>query len=389
MKIAIATGTRADFGLLRPLIQEIQKDTFFETKVWVTAMHLSEQFGLTKNEIIAAGIPIDQEIPCLEEGDDTAATSKTIANAVVGFAEAIKHSSPELIVILGDRTEMLGAAIACTIGNIPIAHIHGGETTEGAYDESIRHAITKMSFLHFTSAEAYRDRVIQLGEHPSRVFNVGAIGIDSILNLKLLSLSDLQESLNFKFLKKMMLVTYHPVTLEEKSSKSKFLEILKVLDELENTGIIFTHANSDKNGLIINEMIIDYCKQNPKNTIQYKSLGQLRYLSSLQYVDVVLGNSSSGVIEVPYFNIPTVNIGDRQKGRLTPSSVIHCEPNYTDIKNALKIALSENFRKSIKKQPQIYGNGSATNAIISILKNNGDANLKKQFYDLPKPTTPK
>jgi len=383
MKIVFATGTRADFGLLRPLIKSALQDPFFKVELWVTAMHLSERFGLTKNEISEAGFIIDKEIPCLEEGDDSFSTSNTVAKAISAFAKAIKTSPPDLMVILGDRTEMLGAAIACTMSNVPIAHLHGGETTEGAYDESIRHSITKMSFLHFTAAQKYRNRVIQLGEDPARVFNVGAIGVDSILNLELLDLNALQHSLDFEFLEKMILVTYHPVTLEDTSSQSQFNEILTSLDNLKDTGIIFTHANSDKNGLVINKMIGDYCKNNPKTTREFKSLGQLRYLSLLQYVDVVLGNSSSGIIEVPYFNIPTINIGDRQKGRMAPKSVINCNCNYTEINEALSKALSTEFRNSLVDQDQIYGNGNTTQKIIDILKTKEIVSLKKPFYDLP------
>ncbi|PRX13768.1 UDP-N-acetylglucosamine 2-epimerase [Nonlabens ulvanivorans] len=384
MKIAVATGTRADFGLLRPLMQELKDDSFFKLSVWATAMHLSERFGYTIDEIIKAGFEIHYRIPCLEENDDSIAISKTISRAIDGFATVIDKEKPDFLIILGDRTEMLGAAIAATVATIPIIHIHGGETTIGAYDESIRHSITKMSYLHFTAASVYRNRVIQLGEHPSRVFNVGAIGIDSIKNLPLLSKEELEVNLNFKFRKRNVLITFHPVTLESSSAEEQFTAILKALDELEDTYLIFTHANSDKNGKVINNMIEEYTVLNRDKSLSVISLGQVRYFSMLQYVDLVLGNSSSGILEVPYFNIPTINIGDRQTGRLMSQSVIQCSNKYEDIQKALNLGLDSAFAKAIQKQSLIYGNGTATQQIIKILKNFTKASLKKPFYDLPK-----
>ncbi|EAS19084.1 UDP-N-acetylglucosamine-2-epimerase NeuC [Flavobacteria bacterium BBFL7] len=384
MKIAVATGTRADFGLLRPLMQELKDDSFFKLSVWVTAMHLSDRFDNTINEITNAGFEIDHKIPCLEDDDDSVAISKTISNAIDGFAEVIEEEKPDFLVILGDRTEMLGAAIAATVATIPIIHIHGGETTIGAYDESIRHSITKMSYLHFTAATDYSNRVIQLGEHPSRVFNVGAIGIDSIKNLPLLSKEELEENLKFKFRKRNILITFHPVTLESSSAEEQFETILKALDELEDTYLIFTHANSDKNGKVINEMIEEYTASNKDKSLSVISLGQVRYFSMLKFVDIVLGNSSSGILEVPYFNIPTINIGDRQTGRLMSQSVIQCSNKYEDIQKALNLSLDSAFAKAIQKQPLIYGNGTATQQIIKVLKNYTKASLKKPFYDLPK-----
>ncbi|WP_405224937.1 UDP-N-acetylglucosamine 2-epimerase [Dokdonia sp. Asnod1-B02] len=384
MKVAVATGTRADFGLLRPLIQSLKLDTYFELTLIVTAMHLSKKFGFTRDEVEASGFSIDFEIPCLEEKDDSFHTSKAVATALVGFAKAIEDKRPDLLIILGDRTEMLSAAIACTIANVPIAHIHGGETTEGAYDESIRHSITKMSYLHFTAAETYRKRVIQLGEHPDNVFNVGAIGIDSIRNLELLNKDEFEKSIDFTLFKYNILVTYHPVTLEGQSASLQFMNILNALNSLTDTAIIFTHANSDRDGSIINKMIDTYCDENKEKTVNIVSLGQLRYLSALRHVDVVLGNSSSGVLEVPYFSIPTIDIGDRQKGRLMSESVINCDNNLDAIKSALSKSFDQKFRAKIKSQPKIYGNGTATEHIIDVLKSRKSINLKKSFYDLPK-----
>ena len=384
MKIAVATGTRADFGLLRPLIQELKNDHFFKLSLWVTAMHLSDRFGNTIDEIIDSGFKIDHRIPCLEEYDDSVAISKTISKAIEGFAQVIEKDTPAFLVILGDRTEMLGAAIAATVANLPIIHIHGGETTIGAYDESIRHSITKMSYLHFTASQEYKDRVVQLGEHPSRVFNVGALGIDSIKNLPLLRAAQLEDDLNFKFDQKNILITYHPVTLESSSASEQFKSILNALDELSDTFLIFTHANSDRDGKVINSMIDEYTELNKSKSIGVKSLGQLRYFSMLKNVDVVLGNSSSGILEVPYFNIPTINVGDRQTGRLMSKSVIQSSNDLENIKKSLKLSLDPAFAKAIKNQPHIYGEGTATQQIIKVLKNIKITSLKKPFYDLPK-----
>lgn len=384
MKVAVATGTRADFGLLRPLIQCLKADNYFELSLIATAMHLSKKFGFTKDEIENAGFSIDYEIPCLEEEDDSYHASKAVSTALVGFAKAIEVNRPDLLIILGDRTEMLSAAIACTMANVPIAHIHGGETTEGAYDESIRHSITKMSYLHFTAAAPYRDRVIQLGEHPDNVFNVGAIGIDSIRSLKLLNKVEFEKSIDFTLFKYNILVTYHPVTLEGQSASLQFKNILNALDSLKDTAIIFTHANSDRDGTIINNMINTYCDENKEKTVNIVSLGQLRYLSALKHVDVVLGNSSSGVLEVPYFSIPTINIGDRQKGRLMSESVINCNNDFEAIKSSLSKSFDHKFREKIKSQPKVYGDGTATESIINVLKSINSIDLKKTFYDLPK-----
>jgi GDP/UDP-N,N'-diacetylbacillosamine 2-epimerase (hydrolysing) len=384
MKIAVATGTRADFGLLRPLIQELENDPFFKLSIWAAAMHLSERFGNTVDEIINAGFEINHKIHCLEEDDDSVAISKNISRAIDGFAKAIEEDKPDFLVILGDRTEMLGAAIAATVATIPIIHIHGGETTIGAYDESIRHSITKMSYFHFTAANEYRHRVIQLGEHPSRVFNVGAIGIDSIRNLILLSKNQLEGNFDFKFNKINILITYHPVTLESSNASDQINSILKALDELEDVFLIFTHANSDKNGKVINAMIEEYTNLNSHKSLSVKSLGQIRYFSMLKQVNIVLGNSSSGILEVPYFNIPTINIGDRQTGRLMSQSVINCSNSYKDIQEALKLGLNSAFAKAIQEQPLIYGNGTATKQIINVLKTSTKVSLKKTFYDLPK-----
>lgn len=382
-KITIVTGTRAEFGILSPLIKKVQEDKNYDLKLVVTGMHLSPEFGYTIEEIKSAGFAIDKKVECLISSDTAVGVSKSIGVAILGFADALEELKPDLIFVLGDRTEILAAVIAATMANIPIAHLHGGETTEGAYDESIRHAITKMSYWHFVSTEIYKKRVIQLGEEPNRVFNVGALGLDSIKNLKLLSKQELETTLQFELGKKNILITYHPVTLEDKTAKNQFQTILDVLDKLENTKLIFTYANSDKDGRIINGMIKEYVQVNKNKAIAFKSLGQFRYFSTLQHVDLVLGNSSSGILEVPYFNIPTVNIGDRQKGRLSPESVIQCPPDRQKLAEAIERAFNPAFIARIKTQQQLYGNGNTTEKIMGILEKNTIKNLKKPFYDIP------
>lgn len=381
-KIAIITGTRAEFGLLRPLVKEVDEHEQLQLQLIVTAMHLSPEFGNTVKEIERAGYMPDKNVECLLSSDTAVGVTKSMGLAMIGFADAFDELSPDIIVILGDRSEMLAAASAAMIANIPIAHIHGGETTEGAYDEGIRHAITKMSYLHFASTEIYRKRIIQLGEDPERVFNVGAIGLDSINSLELQSKEDFEKAIDFKLGKRNILITYHPVTLENNSSKKQFQEILNALRPLRETKLIFTHANSDKNGRIINQMIEDYVNHNQETAVAFQSLGQLRYLSALKHVDAVLGNSSSGIVEVPYFSIPTVNIGDRQKGRVRAESVIEAEPTAESIELALEKAFDSSFREKIKDQQQIYGAGRSVEKIINVIANQSLDYLKKPFYDI-------
>ena len=380
--ISVITGTRAEYGLLKPLIQAIAGDASFNLQLVVTGMHLSDAFGYTYKQIEQDGFTIDKKVEDRLSGDSAAAITKAIGAAMIGFADAIEDLKPHLVVVLGDRSEILAATTAAMIKGIPIAHLPGGETTEGAYDEGIRHAITKMSYLHFTSAEVYRKRVIQLGEAPNRVFNVGAIGVDSIKNLKLLDKVAFEESINFELNNTSVLITFHPVTLEDATAKKQFSALLKALDGIEDASLIFTKPNSDKDGRIIIKMIDDYVAQNPHKAVAFISLGQLRYLSALQYMDVVVGNSSSGIYEVPIFKKPTINIGDRQKGRLMPQSVINCKPNKKSIDEALRKAFSLEFVDSIKNQKNIYGDGTATKQILEILKTFQITGIKKTFYDI-------
>lgn len=381
-KICVVTGTRAEFGLLRPLMQLVKDDEQLNLQIIATGMHLSSEFGCTINEIIKSGFEVDKQLECILSSDSSVGISKSIGLAMIGFADAYRDLMPDLVVVLGDRTEILAAVIAAAMANIPIAHIHGGETTEGAYDEAIRHSITKFSHLHFTATEVYRKRVIQLGEQPERVYNVGAIGLDSIKNLRLMTRQEFEASIDFVLAKRNVLVTYHPVTLEAENPREVFQNVLNVLDELEETNVIFTHANSDKNGRVINEMIGQYVKKNKHKAAGFASLGQLRYLSALQYVDFVIGNSSSGIIEVPSFNIPTINIGDRQKGRIAPESVLHCEGDLQSIQQAVQQVISPKFKSRIQQQKQIFGIGNTAEKIVQVIKNNERIDLKKSFYNI-------
>ena len=381
-KICVITGTRAEFGLLRPLIELIANDNELQLQLIATGMHLSPEFGYTLNEITEAGFMVDKKVECLLSSDSSIGVSKTIALAISGFADALAELTPDLVVVLGDRTEILGAVIATAMANIPIAHLYGGETTEGAYDEAIRHSITKFSHLHFTSTEAYRKRVIQLGEHPDTVFNVGAIGLDAIKKLPLLDKASFEQAIGFKLKERNILITYHPVTLEKEAPIETFENVLTALDELTDTALIFTHANSDKNGRIINKMITEYVSSHKDKAVEFKSLGQLRYLSALQFVDFVIGNSSSGMTEVPAFYIPTINIGDRQKGRINCESVINSNNSLEDIKKSITFALDKTFRKKIQQQELLYGNGTAAEKILQIIKEHNHISIKKSFYNI-------
>jgi GDP/UDP-N,N'-diacetylbacillosamine 2-epimerase (hydrolysing) len=381
-KICVVTGTRAEYGLLYWLMKEIEADKKFQLQLIVTGMHLSPEFGLTYKEI-EKEFKINKKIEMLLSSDTSIGISKSMGLAQISFAEAYEELKPDIVVVLGDRYEIFSATSAAMIGRIPVAHLHGGETTEGAFDESIRHSITKMSHLHFTATEEYKNRVIQLGEHPSRVFNVGGMGIENIKRLKLLTRDEFEKSIEFKLNKKNILVTFHPVTLENSTAKEQFQELLDAIDELEETNIIFTKANSDTDGRVINQMIDEYVIKNSSKSISFISLGQLRYLSALQYVDAIVGNSSSGLAEAPSFGIATINIGDRQKGRIKADSVIDCKPEKNAILDAFKKSNTQEFKNELKTVKNPYGDGCASQKIIEVLKTTNLANiLKKAFYDL-------
>lgn len=381
-KICIFTGTRAEYGLLMPVMEEVKKEKSFKLQIVISAMHLSPEFGLTYKEIEKDGFRIDEKAKIFLRDDTPMGINRSISSAILKLSKVFAKLKPDMIVILGDRFEAFSAAIAAMISRIFIAHIHGGEGTFGVIDEPIRHSITKMSHLHFTTVDVYRKRVIQLGEHPSTVFNVGAPGLDNIKRMKLLSKKALEKELKFKFVKRNLLVTFHPVTLEKNTSKEQFGSLLNVLDTLKDTHVIFTKANADTNGRIINKMIDRYVVKRPQKTISFASMGQLRYLSTLQFIDAVIGNSSSGIIEVPSFKIGTINIGDRQNGRIRTKSIIDCRPNEKGIKKALEKLYSPGFQKTLKSVKSPYGDGNASKRIVKIIKKTKHLSLKKEFYNL-------
>lgn len=383
-KICVITGTRAEYGLLKPVIEKINKDEELELALIATGAHLSPEFGLTYKEIENDGYVIDKKIEMLLSADTPGSIVKSMGVEMIGFADAFAEVKPDMIIILGDRYEMLTAASAAMIYRIPIAHIHGGETTEGAIDEAIRHAITKMSYLHFAAAEVYRNRIIQLGESPERVFNVGALGVENIKTVKLLDKNILENSINFKINENTVMVTYHPVTLEKESSAQQFGNLLYVLENRPEWNIIFTKANSDTDGRIINQMIDRFVAEHKNRSIAYMSLGQIRYLSALKYCSMVIGNSSSGIIEVPSFHIPTVDIGDRQRGRAASGSVIRCGTDAEDIDDALRKAVRDDFRQNIKNEKNPYEGENTSLKTVNIIKRflQDGIDIKKKFYDL-------
>jgi len=381
-KICVVTGTRAEYGLLYWLMKEIEEDKDLELQLIVTGMHLSPEFGLTY-KTIEKDFKIDKKIEMLLSSDTSVGISKSMGLAQISFADAYEELQPDILVVLGDRYEIFSAVSSAMIARIPIAHLHGGETTEGAFDESIRHSITKMSHLHFTATEEYKNRVIQLGEHPSSVYNVGGLGIDNIKKLKLFSKEEFEESIDFKLNEKNILVTFHPVTLENSTASKQFQNLLDAIDTLKNTNIIFTKANSDTDGRVINSMIDEYVSVNSEKSICFTSLGQLRYLSALEYVDAMVGNSSSGLVEAPSFKIGTLNIGDRQKGRIMANSVIDCNSDIDSINNGFKKLYSSDFKNILVNATNPYGEGGASKKIKEVIKDiNLENILKKSFYDV-------
>lgn len=384
-KICVITGTRAEYGLLYWTMKALQADNNIDLSICVTGMHLSPEFGLTYKKILEDGFIINEKVETLLSSDTTVGVSKSIGLGIISFSEVFERLNPDLVLVLGDRYEIFAACTAAMISRIPIAHCHGGEATEGLIDEAIRHSITKMSQIHFTSTQEYRNRVIQLGEEPGNVYNVGALGIENINKLKLLTKSEFEESIDFKLKKINFLVTFHPVTLDNLSAEAQFKELLKALDKFEDTAIIFTKPNSDTDGRIIIQLIDEHVKNNSEKAIAFTSLGQLRYLSAIQYMDVVVGNSSSGLIEVPSFKKATINIGDRQQGRVKAASVIDCETSKEDIEKAIKKALSLEFKEELKSSKNPYGEKNSSIEIVEVLKNT-DLNgiVKKQFYNLKK-----
>jgi UDP-N-acetyl-D-glucosamine 2-epimerase, UDP-hydrolysing len=381
-KICVVTSTRAEYGLLYWLLKEIEADSELKLQFIVTGMHLSPEFGLTYKEI-EKEFKIDKKIEILSSSHTSLDICAEMAIVYEKFAPALAELKPDILVLLGDRYEIFGVAGVASIMQIPIAHIHGGETTQGAFDEAFRHSITKMSHIHFAATNEYANRIIQLGEDPSRVFNVGGPGIENIKKLNLLNKDEFEKSIKFKLAKKNILITFHPVTLENSSAREQFNELLNALDELEETNFIFTKANSDTDGDVINKMIDEYVSENPQKAVAFASLGQLRYLSAIKFVDIVLGNSSSGLLEVPSFKKATINIGDRQKGRARASSVIDVRPIKEEILAAIKRAYSKEFEQTLKDTINPYDGGNPSKKMVKILKEiKLDGILKKKFYDI-------
>ena len=378
-KIAVVTATRAEYGILRPLICRLQKDTEFELQLIVTGMHLSEKYGNTQVEIEKDKIPVFRKISILEDGNSAYDVSVTMANALCRFAGYFRDEKPDMVIVLGDRTEILGICAAAMNEGIPIAHLHGGELTEGAVDDCIRHAVTKMSYLHFTASETYRNRVIQLGESPDRVFNVGALGVENILHTQLFSYEDMCREIGIPNDQKYVVVTFHPVTQEPGEEQHQTQELIAAMKEKSGYFYLITKANADAGGQRVNELLENFSERVP-NAKLVSSLGMVRYLSALKYSEFALGNSSSGIIEAPALGIPTVNIGERQRGRLMADTIVQCKPEKELILEAMDEAAVMPHKVST-----LYGDGETSAKIVTILKNFlfcNKINLKKRFYDI-------
>ncbi|MFJ5358505.1 UDP-N-acetylglucosamine 2-epimerase [Pectobacterium sp. CHL-2024] len=380
-KITVFTGTRAEYGLLYWLLKDIQADSELCLQLLVTGMHLSPEFGHTYTQIESDGFTIDEKIEILLSSDTPVGIAKSMGLGILGFTDALERLNPDCLVVLGDRFEALAVAQVAMVLRIPVVHLHGGEITEGAYDDAFRHAITKLSHLHFTSTEEYRKRVIQLGEVPDHVFNVGAIGLDHLQRSSLLTLNELSQSLSFNLNKPYFVVTYHPVTLADENPEASLLELLAALDDFDNYQAIITYPNADDGGRKIIPLIEKYGEKYPDRVLVIPSLGQKRYLSAVKYAELVIGNSSSGIIEVPSFNIPTVNVGSRQKGRLAADSVFHCDVCKEDICENITKAIEYKKQLNDKQVVNPYGDGNTSGKIVRILKSY-IINKVKVFHNL-------
>ncbi len=383
MKICVVTGTRAEYGLFYWLLKTLELDAYFDLQLVVTGMHLSPEFGSTYKEIEADGFLIADKIEILLSGDSPVAITKSTGLALMGFSESFQRLKPDVVVLLGDRFEAMGAAQAAMLANIPIAHLHGGEATEGLIDEAVRHAITKMSHLHFASTEVYRKRLIQMGEQPDRVFNVGALGVESAVKTSLLTLDELEQSIGFELTEKFFLVTYHPVTLDQEEQQNGVMALLDALDKFQDYRVLITFPNADTYGRQLIDLIKKYSEKNSNRVYLTESLGRVRYLSALEHCKCVIGNSSSGVIEAPSFQVPTVDIGSRQKGRERAASVIHSDNTLSSIVRAIETSLQLNLNNNPDVFLNPYNKGATSDSIVKILKSvNLDNILKKRFYDI-------
>ena len=385
-KICVYTSTRAEYGLLRSVLQEIQLAKTLQLQILASGMHLSPEFGMTIREIQSDGFNPDEAIEILLSSDTPSAICKSMGLAMIGYGEALQRLKPDMVVVLGDRFETFCMAAATQVCRVPLAHIHGGETTEGAIDEAFRHSITKMSHLHFASCEAYRQRIIQLGEAPDRVFNVGALGVENIRCTSLMKRSELAESIGFNLEKPYFLVTFHPVTLEKDSSKGQFQSLLDALEAFQEYNVIFTKANSDTDGRVINHMIDEYAEKRPERCLAVTSLGALRYLSAMKYATALIGNSSSGIVEAPSFKVPTVNIGDRQKGRIQAASILSCAPQANAIQQTIGHALSHAFQESLADISNPCDRPDTCSTIVGLLEKTDIVGItKKTFHDVRLP----
>jgi len=380
-KIAVFTGTRAEYGLLYWLLKDIQNDTQLLLQLLVSGSHFSPEFGLTFKQIESDGFDIDEKVEILLSSNSAVGTAKSMGLGVLGFSDALDRLKPDILVILGDRYEALAAAQTAMILRIPILHLHGGEITEGAYDDSIRHAITKMSYLHCASTKEHRTRILQLGENPDRVRNVGAIGLDHLTRGSFISVEDISVSLDFELSKPYFIVTYHPVTVGDEDPTITFKAILCALDYFPEYKIIFTYPNADDGGRSVIPLLEEYSSDQPKRVCAVKSLGHVRYLSAVKNASVVIGNSSSGIIEVPSFDVPTVNIGSRQGGRMAAKSVLHCNVDQHDIRSKIQEAVSRSYKQKDEIIDNPYGQGDASKQVIEMIKNIASTEIKK-FHDL-------
>ncbi len=382
-KICVVTGTRAEYGLLSLIMERIKFDKKLKLQIICTGSHLSKAHGFTKKDILNDGFKIDYEINLkLKKKDSEHNISTSLSKAFLGFSKAYQKLKPDIIIVLGDRYELLAASYTATIHKIPICHIHGGESTIGAIDEATRHSITKMAHLHFVANKIYKKRVIQLGENPSNVHQVGGMGVDVLNNLKFLNKSELEKILKIKFNKKNFLIIFHPTTLETGTAKKQFNNILYSIKKFKDTNFYFSHSNADPGANIISELAKSFVKKNRNISVYFKSLGQIKFLSLMKYSNVVIGNSSSGILEAPTLKIPVVNIGNRQKNRLISSNVINCDTNKIAIYNAIKKSMSKKFFKDLKSN-SVYGKAGASKKCLNILKKfDLDKVLFKKFYDL-------
>jgi GDP/UDP-N,N'-diacetylbacillosamine 2-epimerase (hydrolysing) len=382
-RICVFTGSRAEYGLLKPLLDEIKRDQFLDLKLLVTGAHLSREFGLTYESIEDDGFTCDEKVEMILSSDTPVAICKSMGLGMIGISEALMRIKPDLLVILGDRFEIMIAAATALVCRVPVAHIQGGELTLGAIDDQFRHAITKMSLLHFVATDEYRDRVVQLGEDPSRVFNYGALNVDAMKKIEPLSRKQIEKKLKISLDPKSLLVTFHPVTLENNTAGEQFSQLIEAIHSFDRLQVIFTKTNADTGGRIINDLIDKYVKENPQKAVAFTSLGQLLYISAIFHIDAVAGNSSSGVIETGTFKLPTVNIGDREKGRILPDNVIDCDQSVESIRIAIETALSKEFKDSLRDMVNPYEMDNTAKNITTKLRDYPlPSTTKKEFHDM-------